>query len=84
MTEEIIEPTSEETEQPEPLPVDVYAVIENSMVVNVIVWDGVEEYNPGDGFELVKIDEGVFAGIGFEWNGTDFIDVRPEPEPEDE
>ena len=61
-------------------PVKNYAVVDAGQVVNVILWDGAETYDPGAGVELVEISENVFAGIGFEWNGTEFIDVRPEPE----
>ena len=84
MIEEGVELLTNDVEETEPLPVYGYAVVEAGMVVNMIVWDGVEEYDPGEGLELIKIEDGVVAAIGFEWNGTDFIDVRPEPEPEDE
>ncbi len=31
-----------------------YAVIEDGVVVNIIVWDGESEYDPGDGVTLVE------------------------------
>ena len=35
-----------------------YAVVdENGLVVNVIAWDGVSEYNPGVGLTVIKSDE---------------------------
>jgi hypothetical protein len=34
-----------------------YVVLDSTNhVVNVIVWDGVTEYNPGDGFTLIRSD----------------------------
>lgn len=35
-----------------------WAVIENgtNLVVNVVVWDGVSEWGPGDGYYVVQSD----------------------------
>lgn len=44
-----------------------YALIENNIVVNVIVWDGVQNYDRPDGMMLV---EGEQANIG------DIYDVK--------
>ena len=33
-----------------------YAVIENGVVINVIVWDGVTPYDPGEGITVVQSD----------------------------
>jgi hypothetical protein len=53
-----------------------YAIIENSVVTNVVVWDGETPYNP-DG-ELVALD-GVTPqpGIGWDYDGKTFTDNRP-------
>lgn len=44
-----------------------YAIVIDDVCVNVIVWDGITSYDPGDGAELVKLDLGV-GGIGWTYN----------------
>jgi len=44
------------------------AAIKDGIVVNVVVWDGVTEYNPGKGIELVCIDE---TNVGIGWSYAD-------------
>jgi hypothetical protein len=55
-----------------------YAIVKNSLVTNLVEWDGVSEYIV-DG-ELVEADAN--AWIGGEYNGS-FVarPVEPEPEP---
>jgi hypothetical protein len=55
-----------------------YAIVENSLVTNMVEWDGVSEYTV-DG-ELVEADAN--AWIGGEYNGS-FVarPVEPDPEP---
>jgi hypothetical protein len=57
-----------------------YAIVEDGVVANVVVWDGESPYTP-DG-ELILID-GLTPqpGIGWDYDGTKFADNRPEPEP---
>jgi hypothetical protein len=51
-----------------------YAIIDaNGNVLNIIVWDGVSEYNPGTGLQLIQISEGQTVNIGDVYNGTEFI-----------
>lgn len=50
----------------------IYAVIEGSDVVNVIEWDGVSAYNPGEGMKLICVD-GLPVGPGFSFDGENFI-----------
>ena len=50
-----------------------YAAIKDCIVVNVVVWDGVTEYNPGESIELVCID-GIYAGIGWSYADGKFIE----------
>lgn len=70
-----------------------YAIIVDGKVVNVIVWDGHEPYDPGAGHELVVIpyteEDGVrryIAGIGWDYNPkatkNKWVDNRPKPEEE--
>ena len=55
-----------------------YAIVKDSLVTNMVEWDGVSEYNV-DG-ELVQADAN--AWIGGTYNGS-FVarPVEPEPEP---
>ncbi len=54
-----------------------YAIIKNSLVTNIVEWDGVSEYQV-DG-DLILADDNAY--IGGEYNGS-FVARPPEPEPE--
>ena len=54
-----------------------YAIVKDSLVTNIVEWDGECEYT-ADG-ELILADEN--ARIGGEYNGA-FVLPDPEPEPE--
>lgn len=54
-----------------------YALIRNNIVENLVVWDGVELYNPGADYILVKVENGAVVGIGWVYDGTTFA---PPPE----
>lgn len=46
-----------------------YAIVdENNIVINVIKWDGVSEYNPGEGKTVVKAE---YVNIGDQYNSND-------------
>ncbi|HBH9684194.1 TPA: phage tail protein, partial [Escherichia coli] len=46
-----------------------YAVIENGMVVNVIVWDGEDEFTVPDNLQLINIsDISEQPGIGWAYS----------------
>lgn len=49
----------------------IYAVVENKVVVNLIEWDGVSEYDPGNKLKLVITDD-VFVDIGSIYDGKTF------------
>ena len=63
-----------------------YAVIDaDDLVVNTVVWDGVSEYEPGEGLTLVPLpfteDEDetrrYTGGIGWDFVDGEFVDNRP-------
>ena len=64
---------------------DHYAVVADGKVVNVVVWDGVSAYDPGEGLELVALpyvedEDGVRryqGGIGWTFRDGEFVDERP-------
>ena len=55
-----------------------YAIVKDSLVTNMVEWDGISEYIV-DG-ELVVATED--AKIGGSWDGNVFTFVEPEPEPD--
>ena len=60
----------------------IYAIIDiaTGIVVNMTMWDGVSEYNPGDQYELVQTD---VAWIGWSYSdGTFFPPPIIPPTPE--
>lgn len=53
-----------------------YALIQDGKVVNVVLWDGETDWNPGDDFTAIDCPDDV--GIGWTWD-TDNGFQRPEP-----
>ncbi|MEH0703175.1 hypothetical protein GVI60_13270 [Citrobacter freundii] len=51
----------------------IYAVVNNGVVVNIAVWDGESEWKPTDGIAVLA-EDGV--GIGWLYDGEKFI--KPE------
>jgi len=50
-----------------------YALINSdNKVVNIIIWDGVSFYNPGQGLQLIEILEGTVVDIGYIYDGRTF------------
>lgn len=64
---------------------NTYAVIriEDNIVDNVVIWDGVTEWQPPANHVLQQLDDHLSGGIGWQWDPINqiFIDVRP-PVPE--
>jgi len=59
-----------------------YALINaDGLVVNAIVWDGQTEYSAADGLTVVAVPDGVGAGPGWTYDGSDWI--APPPSEED-
>lgn len=52
----------------------LYAIVENSVVTNVMEWDGESKWAPPEGSTLVQSDT---AGVGDTYDGTTF--TRPTP-----
>lgn len=55
-----------------------YAVIENGMVVNVIVWDGEDEFTVPDNLQLINISD-ISEQPGIGWAYSDGIFTAPLP-----
>lgn len=55
---------------------DIYAVVVDGVVVNMALWDGVNEWGPEEG---VALPAGECVGIGWLYDGTEFI-APPVPE----
>jgi hypothetical protein len=52
----------------------IYAVVENGVVTNSIVWDGdTSKWEPPQSMTLVESTEATgYPNIGYTWNGTVF------------
>lgn len=57
-----------------------YAIIRDTLVENVVLWDGETEWQPPEGTTIVELGDTI-AGPGFTYDGTTFT-APPEPEPE--
>lgn len=55
-----------------------YAVIENGMVVNVIVWDGEDEFTVPDNLQLINISD-ISEQPGIGWAYSDGVFTAPFP-----
>ncbi|HGV4074783.1 TPA: tail fiber assembly protein [Enterobacter kobei] len=55
---------------------DIYAVVVDGVVVNMALWDGVNEWGHEEG---VVLPAGEYVGIGWLYDGTEFI-APPVPE----
>jgi hypothetical protein len=47
-----------------------YAVIENGVVVNTVVWDGVTAWTKPTGSTVVIIPDGTIAGTGYSYDAA--------------
>ncbi|KPO21440.1 tail fiber assembly protein, partial [Escherichia coli] len=62
-----------------------YAVIENGMLVNVIVWDGEDEFTVPDNQQLINIsDISEHPGIGWAYSDGGFTAPLPPERSHDE
>ncbi|EEW2546295.1 tail fiber assembly protein [Escherichia coli] len=55
-----------------------YAVIENGMVVNVIVWDGEDEFTVPDNLQIINISD-ISEQPGIGWAYSDGVFTAPLP-----
>jgi hypothetical protein len=51
---------------------DLYALVENGSVANVVLWDGAPGWLPPDGSTAVKLDDGSSVSIGWTYDGASF------------
>jgi len=56
-----------------------YAHVENGIVTNISLWDGVCEFNPGENVTLVLADDN--ARMGGTYDGAFHYVLPPVPEP---
>jgi hypothetical protein len=60
----------------------IYAVVRDSQIENVVLWDGENGWTPPEGTVVVKLsDESIppadTPGIGWDYVDGEFIDNRP-------
>ena len=61
----------------------IWAVVENSAVVNTVAWDGGASWSPPENVELVELEEGSHVSIGWDYIDGVFVDNRPVDESVD-
>ena len=54
-----------------------YAIIKDNKVINTCAWDGITEWQPPEGTEAVIIQDGVVAGMGYDYIDGRFIAPPP-------
>lgn len=52
-----------------------FAIINNGIVENIIVWDTSNAYDPIG--QAVEIPDGAFVSIGFLYQNGEFVDPNP-------
>jgi hypothetical protein len=51
-----------------------YAIVQNGSVVNVVIWDGdAQIWQPPAGATATQIPVGSAAGIGYSFDGANFV-----------
>ena len=54
-----------------------FAVIVNDFVNNIIVAESLEDAESLSNYTCVELSDGVFASIGWGWDGSSFINPNP-------
>lgn len=49
-----------------------YAIVANSIVTNIVVWDDASTWTPPSGSIAAKIPAATFVDIGYTYDGTTF------------
>lgn len=58
-----------------------YAIVENGVVDNIVVWDGEAEWSPPAGTTAVQVPATATVDIGYSWDGKNFTKpASPTPE----
>lgn len=62
----------------------IYALIDNGIIVNVVVWDGISQWSPPSDDHLVIEIPSVpgSPGVGWSYDGTNFSPPPPSQEQE--
>jgi len=58
-----------------------YAIVENGIVTNIIVWDGETKYDAGVPTPPVLIPDGAFVTTGYLWDTTNGFTAPPVTDP---
>ena len=51
---------------------NIYAVVTNGVVTNIVQWNGESDWAPPEGSDAVPVPLGTFVDIGYTWDGTKF------------
>lgn len=56
-----------------------YALVQDGVIVDVVIWNGDPSWSPPEGVELFQLAPEVPTGVGWAWDGAP---VPPSPAPE--
>jgi hypothetical protein len=56
-----------------------YAVVQDGLVINTILWDGIAEWAPPEGSEAIPVPDGETVGTGYAYAGGVFTAPPPPP-----
>jgi len=51
-----------------------WAIVIGGIVDNIIIWDGGSSWSPPVDSTMVQLAEGQRCSIGWEWDGTNFVE----------
>lgn len=54
-----------------------YALVQNNIVINIVVWDGVDDIDFGDGVIAVEYENQSLVSIGYSYENGAFIPPPP-------
>lgn len=59
--------------------INTYAIVENGVVTNVVLWDGVAEWTPPLGSAANLLPLGSQVGVGYTFDGTTYTEPAVSP-----
>ncbi|WP_185642944.1 hypothetical protein [Burkholderia cenocepacia] len=56
--------------------ISTYAVVQGGHVVNLVLWDGEDDWTPPQDSVAIPVPEGDFVDIGFSYDGVSFSKAK--------
>jgi len=55
-----------------------WACVKTGKVESVVMWDGIQEWPPANDYQMIEVSSNSSVGIGWDYDGKNFIDNRPQ------